>query len=209
MHMSDGSVLTAMCRRRSVGVMSTKKREATQVGPIEWRQLEGTAYAVPAKITMRTENSPRLPYIVEVTVENRTGQPECTKLVFERRPDGPPVTTERLRRVPVRDLTVWAAEGLLMMLNDPEKGVEAGVRFPTSREEVAATGEAIERDTSRGRRRITDYEMRAFVDLYVRANASGRSYIAAAGVEMGLTTDQARQWKRKAVRQGLLEGGQQ
>lgn len=182
-----------------------EERRAKQVGKITWRQLGDTDYAVPESITMQTGDGADLPYRVTITVEHDGDSPRCTGLVIEERPDGEAVTSEGLRRIPVRQLVDWAAGSLLMRINDPSKPLtRSNLSMIDDAVSADDSARAVENDGKAKRRRITDEDLRRLSDVVTRAEASGRSYITMAQLEMGITRDQARQWKRKAIDEGYL-----
>lgn len=169
----------------------------------EYRQLGDTPYAVAEEATAWTGDESDLPYLVTVDIENTGGAPECTRLVIERRPGGAPITSEGLRNVPVARLVEWAAHSSTVILKDPARGVEGGVvplaEAPWSDGEALRIVDAVDHDRTTGRRRITDEDLRKLAEVCTRADALGTSYIRLAELELGLTHDQARQWKRKAI----------
>jgi hypothetical protein len=195
--------------------MSERKQRLPKGAAYEYRQIGKSPFALPLEATASTGDGADLPYYVTIDIENRSGVPECTRLVLERRPDGPPVTTEGLRKIPVGKLIEWAAYTNMVKLDDPEKGISGGftpfqeITFDedTPAHEIAAQADevvaAIKRDQRSQRRRITDDDLRQLADVCRRADAFGSSYIRLAELEMGLTHDQARQWKRKAIDAGF------
>jgi hypothetical protein len=187
--------------------MSGKRRGAQQVGTIVWRQLGKTSYAVAESATYRTGDESDLPYFVEITIENATGIPTCTRLTVERRPNGPPVNSDDLRKVPIGRLVEHFGPMLVMQLHDPDKGIEGGMSLLSSRPAVRGASKAVEADATAGRRRITDEDLKRFAAVYVEAKAKGRSYITEAALQLGLTADQAKSRKPKAVAAGYIPRG--
>lgn len=194
--------------------MSDKKRKP--VGAVYgYRQIGATPFALPAEATAVTGDGTDLPYFVTIDIANEAGVPECTRLVIERRPGGPPVTTDGMRRIPVGKLVEWAAYSNMVKLDDPEKGVAGGykpfreIAFAenTPADEIAAQADevvaAIHRDQRQQRRRITDEDLQRLAEVCRTADALSTSYIRLAELELGLTHDQARQWKRKAIDAGF------
>lgn len=155
-------------------------------------------FAVLAEATVRIE-ADELTYSVELTIDNATGVATCRRLTLEQKAGGPPVTGEHLRALRLVQLVQTAAEAIAFR-RSPDGGLE-----PLDEDELheLLTVRTAERRSTR--RRITDADLRELADVVRLARSQGRSYIALAELRMGITHDQARQWKRKAIDAGLLE----
>ncbi len=179
-------------------------RRAKQVGKIEWRQIGRSKYAIPKSATYQTGDDSDLPYYVEITIANDGDGPTCRRLTIEQRPGGPPVTSDGLRSVPVGRIVEHFADMHIMLITDPAKGVKSGLSLLPDVNAAVEAFDAIGAEHKAGRRRITDEDLRRLAEICVRAKAKGRSYITMAELELGITRDQARQWKRKAIAGGFL-----
>jgi hypothetical protein len=186
----------------STGVNDTHKG-AQQIGKIEWRRIGQSDFAIPKRLTLRT-SSPDLPYEITITITN-DGEPLCSELVLRPKAGGIAVTTDGLRQVPVARLVKWANEMFLGRLKSPARGIAGGVSLLSSLDEAGEATSAAQSEERAGRRRITDDDLRRLAEICRRADATGTSYIAIAELEMGLTADQCRQWKRKAISAGFYE----
>lgn len=176
----------------------------------EWRRIEDTPYAIAAEGFVTFGDDEGLPFAVTIDIENSSGSPECTRLVVERLPGGQAVTSDGLRKIPVARLVGQVARSLMGVLNDPERGIDGGVTpidrvdRPFSKDRVLDLIDVQHSDAKRGRRRITEDDLRWIAEICRRADAEGVSYVALAALDRnGITPDQARQWKRKAVAAGF------
>ncbi|HVM52351.1 MAG TPA: hypothetical protein VM262_04075 [Acidimicrobiales bacterium] len=216
----DVGAQVAQRGRQRVGEVVRRVRREVQGGqeePIdvtEWRQVGTSAIAVPARVRRTTGDGSDLPYYVDITVENVSGVAECTELTVTRKPGGAPISAEGVRRLPIARLTEWATSAGVARLKDPERGIAGGLapelvdpELPVAERqaEVLRVADAVSADRSAGRRRITDDDLNRLADICRQADLTGMSYIALAALEMGLTPDQARQWKRKAIAAGIYQ----
>jgi hypothetical protein len=155
---------------------------------------------------------PDLPYLVSLVVENVGAEPRCCELHVLARPDGAPVTSENLRRLPVGELVrrvvaeqdVWVSETgdfPWTLLDRTNTGDPAG----RDREEFHAYLRARKREERRGRRRITDDDLRRVADTYRRALAQGEPPTQAVKDALVLkNTARAARWVMRARQEGFL-----
>lgn len=145
-----------------------------------------------------------LPYDLELTVTNESGTAECAQLLVQQRDGGPAVTTEGIRRVKVATYVAAVGRHMVFRLTDPAAGIAGGME-PIEAPDLVEVSEAVERERTQQRRRITDDDLRRVASLVRVARQNGLPYIPVVMDTMRLTSDQARQWKAKAVQAGYLE----
>jgi hypothetical protein len=146
-----------------------------------------------------------LPYLVRAVVENTPAGPRCVDLRLVARPDGPPITPEGLRRVPLgrvireveRDQVVW---------HEKQGGAWAVASGEVSRRDRAAYRRALARRQAQGRRwQLDETTLRKVADVYRRAVAAGEAPTAAVQRHFGLNTrGQAAKWVQRARQEGNL-----
>jgi hypothetical protein len=155
---------------------------------------------------------PELPCLVSLVVENVGAEPHCCELHVMARPGGEPVTGETLRRVPVADLVgrVVAAQPVWVRTDDPDTWQlldSTGDLDLTGqdRSELNAYVRARRRDEVKGRRRISDDDLRRVAEAYRAALARGSAPTQEVRSVLRLRTDaQAARWVMRARQEGFL-----
>lgn len=94
-------------------------------------ELKGTSYVVPRLFDVLF-GDPRLLFDVEVsvTMDPATLSPQCSHIDVQQRPDGPEVTSERLRSIPVAQLM---QQGARFMALQPSTEKDGSIRFVPAR----------------------------------------------------------------------------
>jgi len=130
-----------------------------------------------------------LPYDVtlELVFDPAMNRMVASALTCTQREDGPPVTTEGIRRIPVRDLTRTLVAGNLIDVN------RSGAVAILSKEpgELTAAGP-------------TDEALRAVAWVYRIAYLASDSPTAAVSQRFGLSRDTASRWVAMARKRGFL-----
>lgn len=181
-------------------------------GGAEWEPVGERWGVFRCVATVEPIDLPDLPYLVSLVVENVGAEPHCCDLHVLARPGGPPVTSENLRRLPVAELVrrvvaeqdVWVSEtgDFPWTLLDPASGADPAGR---DRREFDAYLRARLREEAKGRRRITDDDLRRVADAYRLAMAQGNPPTQEVRAAMHLRTDaQAARWVMRARQEGFL-----
>ena len=139
-----------------------------------------------------------LPYRLELRVVYEDGRFVCDQLTIKRLPDGPPVTTEGLREVPVAAFLRLAVESNVMRVGPT---IHEG---NTSSWELqwASPLELSERARSGGG--PSDADLRTVAALYQVAYATGGAPTKLVMNRLGLPRSTASRWVRMARERGLL-----
>jgi hypothetical protein len=150
-------------------------------------------------------DEPWLPYLVRAVIENTPAGPRCVDLRLVARQDGPPVTPEGLRRVPLGRV-IGEVERHQVVWHQKEGGVWAVASGDQSRRDRAAYRRALARSRAEGRRwRLDEPMLRKVAAVYREAVAVGRQPTAAVQSYFGLSSrGQAAKWVQRARRDGHL-----
>jgi hypothetical protein len=112
-------------------------RGVAGTGAFDYVALKGTTFVVP-KIFDVFYGDPRLQYDVEVSIfMDAESGPRCHHIDVQGRPDGPEVTNERLRSIPIASLM---QQGARFMAMQPSVEEDGSVRFVPAR--LSAEGRA-------------------------------------------------------------------
>lgn len=146
---------------------------------------------VPATMTADV-TGPELPFDLTVTVTLESGRFVCERLACARKQSGPPITTLRIRQVPVAAIAHQVANACLVHVDG--ESPEQAVITPFSWEEVRHAAE----------QGPTDETLRGVALLYRFAYASWKPPAKAVMDELGLPRSTAGRWISMARRRGYL-----
>lgn len=189
--------------------------------PATWRDVDGQ-FGILAHGRVEIDD-PERTYLVELDIETGPRGACCRRVALRARPGQRDIGTKIMREVQVPALVELAVTAFAGPLNDPERGIDGGVDIgwtstgPDGELVLHLTDESsgalldwaiaqvkASREASAPRSaRITDDDLRQFAELVRLRN--GRPYMQTVMDAMGLSPDQARKWKRKAVQRGYLE----
>jgi helix-turn-helix protein len=146
-----------------------------------------------------------LPYLVRAVVENTPAGPRCVDLRLVARADGPPITPEGLRRVPLGRV-MREVERDQPVYHEKAPGVWAVASGEVSRRDRAAYRRSLARRRAQGRRwQLDEPTLGKVADVYRRAVAQGAAPTAAVQRHFGLNTrGQAAKWVQRARQEGQL-----
>lgn len=162
-----------------------------------WSLYGGRLFAqVPARIaaTSTKDDIEPLEHRVEMEIDVVDGRLACTELRAVRAEDGPPITSDHLRRIPVGSWVERAAEELLIV-HSIEPGANrktlSSLEFTWPPADFAKDGP-------------TEDALEAISQIYAFCMATGRKPIAVLTREYGLTKQTASRWVATAKRRGIL-----
>jgi hypothetical protein len=161
--------------------------------PIEFAQ--GLAVWVP--FTFRTEVEGL--YSLEMRVVYEAGRFVVDQLTVNRRADGPPVTTEGIREIPVAALLRLAVEGNLTRVGPRQHDGHTSTweytwaAWPANLSERAQSGAG-----------PNEHDLRAIADVYQIAYATDQPPTKTVMQRFGLPRSTASRWIALARKQGLL-----
>lgn len=106
-------------------------RGQARTGVMEHVALKGTSYVVPRMFDVFF-GDPRLLFDVEISVhmDPTTLGPQCSHIDVQQRSDGPEVTSERLRSIPIAQLM---QQGARFMALQPSTEEDGSIRFVPAR----------------------------------------------------------------------------
>jgi hypothetical protein len=168
---------------------------------IPWRDEEDTF--VPRRFTVYASHPDvGAELVLRVAVEH--GRLVCNELHAVRKPDGSPITTDRtLRAIPIRELLVTGARGLMWSGEEVGPGVfDAG--FPG---EPSRRADRLARQLGSNRKPVNrESLLRAAAEIYRAATASGDPQPSkAVAAELGYSDGYARNLVKEARDEGHLE----
>ena len=148
----------------------------------------GDGVLVPRRIKIRYEDDPGVPFVVSIETAVRGGRLACTSLTLDAIADGPPVTTEALRDVPLAGIIRQALRGLVY------------VRVPgqPKKYELFAPEADVAKDGP------TDEALRAAATIYRIAYALNDRPTKAVASALDLTHPTAARWVARARERGFL-----
>lgn len=169
---------------------------------ISWQSADGFAglgeTILPGRFTARFEQDEAA--LVELEIAVIGGRPSVEAIRLERNPDGPPLTGEEIRRVPLANWMDYACAQAGMVRRGE------GVYAPpaTNEEEQLVLEEAQE---ARRRRVITDQFLRSVMSEWGRAEAlgyTGRDVADHVADHFKKSTSQIYRWRQEAQRRGFV-----
>ncbi len=152
-----------------------------------------------ATFTPSTNDVDPLDFEVRIEIDIVGGRLACVSLTAERLPDGPPITSEGLRRVPVAEYVVSAAEHgveiLFERIPQPDGSYELAKFSPPARDfaDAGMTEEALEQ----------------VARTYAWAQATGRKATGILLNDYGMPRPTATRWIQTARRRGILRDDHQ
>jgi len=173
------------------------KRKPTNFIPI------GPGLGAPREFTFRVEEeglySLEADVIYEQPVGGRMGHFVVDRLTIRRREDGPPVTTEGLREIPVAAFLRLALEGSLLRIGPTERDEERR----TSSWKLTPLGPIALSERAQAGGGPSDADLRAVADIYQLAYLTGAP-TKTVMQRLDLPRSTASRWIRIARDRGLL-----
>lgn len=157
--------------------------------------------SVPATVTFTPDeaDSDPLDFAVRMEIDIVDGRLSCVSLTTERLAEGPPITSEGLRRVPVAEYVMGAArygrEILLERIPD-SGGTYRLAEFKPPPPDFARDG-------------MTDDALEQVARLYAWAQATGRKATGVLLKDYGMPRPTATRWIQTARRRGILRDDHQ
>jgi hypothetical protein len=171
------------------------KEEQPRVIPLG----DGLAARSPFESFAEIEGLYRLEFrvVYEQPEGGRTGRFVCDQLTVKRRPDGPPVTSEGIRQIPLAAFLRLAVESNLMHVG------------PTIREGNTSSWEYTWASPLAGSERArgggpTDRDLQTVADIYQAAYVTGNPPTKTVMSRLELPRSTASRWIRMARERGLL-----
>ena len=169
--------------------------------PINFISL-GPGLGAPREFTFRVEEERRYSLEADVAYEQpvggRMGHFVCNRLTIQRREDGPPITTEGLREIPVAAFLRLAVEGNLRRIGPTEYDGR------TSSWKLTPTGPIRLSERARAGAGPSEQDLRAVADVYLLAHVTGGAPTKTVMDRFGLPRSTASRWIKMAREQGLL-----
>lgn len=168
------------------------------------RRVVGERFEVLERFWLVVDD-PELAYLLELGVDSRDGTAKCVELCCRQREGGPPVTAEGLRRVRV---SRYLADPTIheVWQRRPQSSGRTLYTPVVGGDDLADYLRARRREERRGRRRITDDDLRRVADVYRVALASGAAPTAEVEAKLRLQSRaQAARWVAKAREAGYLD----
>jgi hypothetical protein len=134
----------------------------------------------------------------EQPVGGRMGHFVCNRLTVERREDGPPITTEGLRQIPVAAFVRMAVEAHRMRVGPRQHDGH------TSTWELTWAGPITLSERARAGGGPSDEDLRAVADVYQLAYVTGGAPTKTVMERLALPRSTASRWVRMARERGLL-----
>jgi hypothetical protein len=190
------SVDNLVSRRHTSAMDTPAKRKPTNLLPL------GPGLAVPKEFTFLVEEeglySLEAEAVYEQPVGGRMGHFVIDRLTIRRREDGPPVTTEGIRQIPVAAFLRLAVEGHRMRVGPREYDGH------TSSWELTWAGPIALSERARAGGGPSDEDLRAVADVYQLAYVTGGAPTKTVMERLGLPRSTASRWIALARKQGLL-----
>jgi hypothetical protein len=162
----------------------------------------GPGLGAPREFTFRVEEerlySLEADVVYEQPVGGRMGHFVVDRLTIRRREDGPPVTTEGLRQLPVAAFLRLAVEGNLLRVGPTEYDDR------TSSWKLTPTGPIALSERARAGGGPSEQDLRAVADVYQLAHVTGGAPTKTVMQRLGLPRSTASRWVRMARERGLL-----
>ncbi len=168
--------------------------------PVPWR----SGWALPARIRA-TADDPDAPFLVTFEVVTRNREPHIDRVAFEARPGGRPVSSRQIRQIRLATYVRLAVNEARLVVEDLGNGsFRISPRGWPLGEEAPLELLSDDRPHRRGRRRVTDDDVRRAADAYLRARASGEWPRKAVEEELGVSPATASRRIKMAQDQGLI-----
>ena len=162
----------------------------------------GPNLGLPKMFTARVEleqlYSLELEIAYEQPVGGRMGHFVCNQLTVTRREDGPPITTEGLRQIPIAAFLRLAVEGNRMRIGPRQHDGH------TSTWELTWAGPITLSERARGGGGPSEDDLRAVADVYQLAYVTGGAPTKTVMERLGLPRSTASRWIKMARDRGLL-----
>ncbi|MDP9458992.1 MAG: hypothetical protein M3Q22_01655 [Actinomycetota bacterium] len=152
--------------------------------------------SVPARATVTPSagDVDPLDFVVNMDIDIVGGRLACVSLTADRLTDGPPITSEGLRRVPVAEYVMCAAAAGLEILLEripQEDGSHRLAKFQPPPTDFADHG-------------MTDDALEQVARVYAWAQATGRKATGILLNDYGMSRPTATRWIQTARRRGIL-----
>jgi hypothetical protein len=162
----------------------------------------GPGLGAPREFTFRVEEeglySLEADVVYEQPVGGRMGHFVVDRLTIRRREDGPPVTTEGLREIPVAAFLRLALEGSLLRVGPREYDGH------TSSWKLTPAGPIALSERAQAGGGPSDADLRAVADVYQLAYLTGAAPTKTVMQRLDLPRSTASRWVRMARERGLL-----
>jgi hypothetical protein len=162
----------------------------------------GPGLGIPKEFTFRVEEEGRYSLEADVAYEQpvggRMGHFVCNRLTITRREDGPPVTTEGLREIPVAEFLRLAVEANRLRVGPREYDGH------TSSWALTWAGPVMLSERARAGGGPSEDDLRAVADVYQLAYVTGGAPTKTVMERLGLPRSTASRWIRMARERGLL-----
>jgi hypothetical protein len=182
--------------RRHTGAMDTPKRKPTKFISL------GPGLSAPREFTFTLELEGRYSLKADVAYEQpvggRIGHFSVDRLTVTRREDGPPITTEGLREIPVAAFLRRAVEDNLMRVRPTIREGNKSSWMLTWAEPIALS------ERARAGGGPSDEDLRAVADVYGLAFVTGGAPTKTVMERLGLPRSTAGRWIKMARERGLL-----
>jgi hypothetical protein len=156
----------------------------------------------PREFTFRVEEergySLEADVVYEQPVGGRMGHFVCDRLTIRRRDDGPPVTTEGIRHIPVTAFLRFAVECNLLRVGPTERDGH------TSSWKLTPIGPIALSERARAGGGPSDADLQAVADVYQLAYITGGAPAKTVMERLGLPRSTAGRWIKMARERGLL-----
>jgi hypothetical protein len=176
--------------------MDTPKRKPTNF------ILLGPGLGAPREFTFAVEleglYSLEADVVYEQPVGGRMGHFICDRLTIRRRDDGPSITSEGIRQIPVAAFLRLAVEGNLLRVGPTEYDGR------TSSWKLTPTGPITLSERARGGGGPSDEDIRAIADVYQLAYLTGGAPTKTVMQRLGLSRSTAGRWIALARERGML-----
>jgi hypothetical protein len=153
------------------------------------------AAPVVIKVEPGSDDAEPLDYDLELTLDVVAGRMQCTDLRVTRRPGGPPVTSENLRRIPIASMVGFAIQHVgVVMEAEPDPDWDVGYRevpYQPPPDDFAAGG-------------MTDEALEHTARVYRWAMATGAKPYGVLERDFNLPRAKASRWIATARRRGIL-----
>jgi hypothetical protein len=169
--------------------------------PLNFIEL-GPGLGIRREFTFRVEEerlySLEADVVYEQPVGGRMGHFVCNRLTVKRREDGPPITTEGLREIPVAAFLRRAVEDNLMRVRPTIREGNKSSWMLTWAEPIALS------ERARAGGGPSDEDLRAVADVYGLAFVTGGAPTKTVMERLGLPRSTAGRWIKMARERGLL-----
>ena len=159
----------------------------------------GQGLALPGEYGLSIDDE-ALPYLVEMDVRVEDGKPTCEALKVARRPGGPPVTGEGIRKLPVAGFLRHTVQDVAYRVTETGSGTYK--LEPLERKEMPAARQLYE--ATRRRESMSDERLQEAARSYREAERRGAAPAEAVRQAMFVSRSTAARLVRAAREKGLL-----